>query len=152
DRMCLAGASTEVGGPGALTRGGSFVDGTGAGPLAIVGGRRPSLAFGFVGFRCAIENPGPLPAEVDNGFRVSRSGSDAVLRWNIAAGATTSAVLRGHVSELPVGSAAADERCLVSNSGADTFTDHELPVSGDAFWYLVRGENDLGDGPYGFEG
>jgi hypothetical protein len=151
DRMCLAGASTEVGGPGALTRGGSFVDGTGSGPLAVVAGRRPSLPFSFVGFRCAALNPGPLPAEVDDGVRVSRSGSDAVIRWNLAVGATASAVLRGHVSSLPVGRAGADERCLVSNSGADTLTDPELPAGGDAFWYLVRGENVLGNGPYGFE-
>ena len=152
DRMCLAGASTDVGGPGALTRGGSFVDGTGSGPLAVVAGRRPSVTLSFVGFRCTVESPGPLPAEVDNGVRVSRSGSDAVIRWNIAAGATASAVLRGHVSALPVGSAGADERCLVAHSGADALTDPELPASGDGFWYLVRGENVLGDGPYGFEG
>ena len=152
DRMCLAGASTDVGGPGALTRGGSFVDGTGAGPLAVVGGRRPSLAFSFVGLRCAAETPGPLPAEVDNGVRVSRSGSDAVIQWNLAAGATASGVLRGHVSELPVGGAGADERCLAANSEAVTLTDPELPATGDGFWYLVRGENLLGDGPYGFEG
>jgi len=151
DRMCLAGASTDLGGPGALTRGGSFVDGTGAGPLAVVAGRRPSVTFGFIGFRCAAERPGPPPAEVDNGVRVSRSGSDAVLRWNVASGATTSAVLRGHVSGLPVGRAGADERCLVSNSPSDVFTDPELPARGDAFWYLVRGENADGNGPYGFE-
>jgi hypothetical protein len=152
DRMCFAGASTADGGPTALTRGGSFVDGTGAGPLAVLGGRRPSVALSFVGFRCAGENPAPLPAEVDDGVRVSRSGSDAVLRWNVAVGATASSVLRGHVSELPVGSAGADERCLASSFDGDTFTDSELPVSGDAFWYLVRGENVLGSGPYGFEG
>jgi hypothetical protein len=152
DRMCLAGASTSPGGPGALTRGGSFVDGTGAGALAVVGGRRPAITFSFIGFRCAGEGSGPLPAEVDNGLRVSRSGSDAVLRWNVAAGATDSAVVRGHVSGLPVGSAGADERCLAANLGTDTLTDPELPASGDAFWYLVRGENLLGSGPYGFEG
>ena len=150
DRMCLAGASTEAGGPGALTRGGSFVDNTGAGPLAVVAGRRPGITFGFIGFRCAVENPGVLPTEVDNGVRVSQNGADAVISWNVAAGATASAVLRGHVSELPVGSAGADERCLVSNSGADTLTDHDVPAGGDAFWYLVRGENAAGSGPYGF--
>jgi sulfatase-modifying factor enzyme 1 len=151
DRMCLAGASTETGGPGALTRGGSFVDGIGAGPLAVVAGRRPSATFGFIGFRCAAEAPGPRSAEVDNGVRVSRRGSDAVLTWNVADGATTSAVLRGHVSGLPVGRAGADERCLVSNSPSDTLTDAELPTGGDAFWYLVRGENLAGSGNYGFE-
>jgi len=53
DRMCLTGASTSVGGPGALMRGGSFVDGANAGPLTVLGGRRPSLSFSFMGFRCA---------------------------------------------------------------------------------------------------
>jgi formylglycine-generating enzyme required for sulfatase activity len=52
DRMCLAGASTSPGGPGALTRGGSFVDGVNAGPLAVNAGRRPSNAISFIGFRC----------------------------------------------------------------------------------------------------
>jgi hypothetical protein len=151
DRMCLAGASTEAGGPGALTRGGSFVDGTGAGPLAVVGGRRTATTFSFIGFRCTSENPGPLPAEVDNGVQVSRNGSDAVIRWNIADGATASGILRGHVRELPVGRAGADERCLAASSGGDTLTDAELPAGGDAFWYLVRGENEVGSGPYGFE-
>jgi len=152
DRMCLAGASTAVGGPGALTRGGSFVDSAGAGPLAVVGGRRPSFSSGLVGFRCARPAPAPLPAEVDNGVRVSRSGTSAVLTWNVAAGATASQVLRGHVSGLPVGSGSEDERCLVANSELNALTDSEIPVSGDGFWYLVRGENVSGAGPYGFEG
>jgi len=152
DRMCLAGASTLAGGPGALTRGGSFVDGTGAGALAVVGGRRTAITFNFIGFRCAGEGTGPLPAEADNGLGVSRNGSEAVLTWNIAAGATASAVLRGHVSGLPVGRPGADERCLAASVGSDTLTDPELPASGDAFWYLVRGENAAGNGPYGFEG
>ncbi len=52
DRMCFAGASTAVGGPGALVRGGSFVDGTSAGPLSVLGAFRPSVIFGFIGFRC----------------------------------------------------------------------------------------------------
>jgi len=98
--MCLAGASTEVGGPGALTRAGSFVDGTGAGALAVVGGRRPSLAFSFVGLRCAADNLAPLPAEVDSAVGVSRSGTVAVLTWNPAADSTASLVLRGHPSRL----------------------------------------------------
>jgi hypothetical protein len=81
DRMCLSGASTAVGGPGALTRGGSFVDGPNAGPLAVLGGRRPSFAISFLGLRCARPMLEPLPAEVDSGVRVSRNGTDAVLTW-----------------------------------------------------------------------
>jgi len=44
DRMCLAGADTTTydGGPGALLRGGSFFDGTIAGPLAVSGAITPS--------------------------------------------------------------------------------------------------------------
>jgi len=53
DRMCLSGASTAVGGPGALMRGGSFVDGTNAGPLTVLGARRTPVTFSFIGFRCA---------------------------------------------------------------------------------------------------
>jgi hypothetical protein len=152
DRMCLAGASTAVGGPGALTRGGAFVDGPGAGPLSVVGGRRPSVSSGLVGFRCARPAPLPLPAEVDNGVRVSRSGTDAVLSWNVAAGSTASQVLRGHLSGLPVGPGGADEQCLIENSELSTLTDSEIPSSRDGFWYLVRGASVFGAGPYGFEG
>jgi hypothetical protein len=152
DRMCLSGASTAVGGPGALTRGGSFVDGPSAGPLAVNGGRRPSFSISFIGFRCARPTLEFLPAEVDSGVRVSRNGTDAVLTWNVASGATASGVMRGHVSGLPVGPGGADEECLAENSGFSTLTDRDLPAAGDSFWYLVRGENGSGNGSYGFEG
>src|SRR5215468_9662871 len=38
DGMCLAGASATDNSPGALTRGGSFILGTNAGPLTVLGG------------------------------------------------------------------------------------------------------------------
>jgi hypothetical protein len=50
-----------------------------------------------------------------------------------------------------VGSHVADERCLIENSEQNALTDSELPAKGDGFWYLVRGENASGKGPYGFE-
>jgi len=53
DRMCLSGASEATGGPGALIRGGSFVDGANAGPLSILGAIRTITTFSFIGFRCA---------------------------------------------------------------------------------------------------
>ncbi len=54
DLQCFAGAdTTTTGGPGALVRGGSFFDGTGAGPLAVIGYYQPSFSFSDVGFRCA---------------------------------------------------------------------------------------------------
>ena len=52
DDQCLAGAAT-TGEPGALLRGGSFVIGTSAGPLAILATNPPSNSNGTVGFRCA---------------------------------------------------------------------------------------------------
>jgi hypothetical protein len=53
DSQCLAGAAT-AGEPGALLRGGSFVFGADAGPLAVDGADGPpSGSVGDVGFRCA---------------------------------------------------------------------------------------------------
>ena len=52
DLMCLSGASTAGSGPGALTRGGSLVSGTSAGPLAVSGGKLPIFSTGLIGFRC----------------------------------------------------------------------------------------------------
>lgn len=54
DYQCFAGADTvSTGGPGALVRGGHFIDGTGAGPLAVVGSNQPKFSFFRIGFRCA---------------------------------------------------------------------------------------------------
>ena len=52
DQQCLAGAAT-TGEPGALLRGGSFMDGQHAGPLLIGGGNGPSWSAFMAGFRCA---------------------------------------------------------------------------------------------------
>ena len=53
DLMCLLGASTTIGGPGALLRGGDFRNGPSAGPLAVVGSGGPFSSRVFIGFRCA---------------------------------------------------------------------------------------------------
>jgi hypothetical protein len=96
--------------------------------------------------------PVPAPAEVDNGLRVNRSGGTAVISWNLATGATSSAVLRGLVSALPVGPGGGDESCLNGNVPGNTlqWPDAPNPASGASFWYLVRGDNACGKGPYGF--
>lgn len=53
DFQCLAGATT-AGEPGALQRGGSFANGTNAGPLAVHGSSGPSIYLPTnFGFRCA---------------------------------------------------------------------------------------------------
>jgi formylglycine-generating enzyme required for sulfatase activity len=53
DLMCLFGASTAGGGPGALLRGGDFRTRSSAGPLAVVGSGGPFNSRVFIGFRCA---------------------------------------------------------------------------------------------------
>jgi formylglycine-generating enzyme required for sulfatase activity len=53
DFMCLAGASTSGGGPGALLRGGDFRNRSSAGPLAVVASGGPFSSRVFIGFRCA---------------------------------------------------------------------------------------------------
>ena len=52
DLNCLAGASTTAG-PGALIRGGGFLDGTDAGVFAVIGLDAPSNTDGVIGFRAA---------------------------------------------------------------------------------------------------
>jgi hypothetical protein len=56
DSMCLAGASENRTGPGALLRGGSFFfsfGSTTAGPLTVNGSLGPGGSTVFIGFRCA---------------------------------------------------------------------------------------------------
>ena len=53
DLMCLAGASTDRFGSGALVRGGGFFVGAINGPLTVVGTIEAFRAEQFIGFRCA---------------------------------------------------------------------------------------------------
>jgi hypothetical protein len=57
DDMCLAGANENPHGPGALLRGGNFISGPLAGPLAVEGGSEPSFTAAGFGFRCVRESP-----------------------------------------------------------------------------------------------
>jgi hypothetical protein len=104
-----------------------------------------------IGLSC-FGTPGAAPAEADNGVRVARAGSLATITWNLAAGATSSDLLRGQVSALPVGPGFGDEVCLADNAPALSVLDSEPPASGTAFWYLVRGVNVCGTGSYGSQG
>ena len=53
DAMCVSGASTTATGPGAMLRGGDFMLGAPAGPLAASSFLEPSVSLGLIGFRCA---------------------------------------------------------------------------------------------------
>jgi hypothetical protein len=76
---------------------------------------------------------------------VSRSGVTATISWNTAPGSTSSDVLRGALSGLPVGPGGGDETCLGPN-GTSPATDLDVPSIGTGFWYLIRGTNACGQG------
>jgi hypothetical protein len=98
----------------------------------------------------ATFTPVPAPSEASD-VTVGKSGTDATIGWAIATDASTSDVLRGNVSSLPVGPGGGDEICLGNTVGA-TMTDGDVPSVGSGVWYLVRGANCAGSGPYGFQG
>jgi hypothetical protein len=100
---------------------------------------------------CSTECTLPAPAEVDH-VHVDRAGDDARISWSLAAGATTSDVLRGSIAALPVGPGGDDEACLGNALAVTSVTDPATAAAGSGFWYLVRGGNTCGNGPYGFEG
>lgn len=97
-------------------------------------------------------SPSPLPAQVDDGVRMGTIDGTTRLSWNLAPRATRSDVLRGLTRVLPVGPGGADEACLASDLLDTVILDRASPASGDAYWYLVRGANACGHGPYGSEG
>src|SRR5262249_35920073 len=60
DAMGLAdgpGAATTSDGPGALVRGGTWIEGVQAGGVAVDGGWNPSEPVALIGFRCARQIP-----------------------------------------------------------------------------------------------
>jgi hypothetical protein len=75
------------------------------------------------------------------------------LRWDsLAASAGTGTVydvVRGDLSELPVGSGAA-ETCIENDLPGVTTSDGAPVPPETGYWYLVRGENVCGIGTYGF--
>ncbi len=94
------------------------------------------------------------PAEGDGVVRFARNGGAAVIiTWNLAMGATSSDVLRGLMNALPVGPGGGDETCFGGIPGTTlTLTDATNPTRGAGFWYVVRGDNACGEGPYGYQG
>jgi hypothetical protein len=98
-------------------------------------------------------NPPNSPTEVNNHVRLSQTGGATQITWDVASGSTRSDVLRGQLSGLPVGPGLGDETCLADDLPIATslLTDNDDPQPGAGFWYLVRGDNVCGNGPYGFQ-
>ena len=100
---------------------------------------------------CAPDDAGSiaLPAEVQS---LQIAADRQTLTWTSTAPAAGSGtvhnVLRGLVTQFPVGSGAG-EICLATTLTASA-TDTTVPtVSQKGFWYLVRGRNTCGGGTYG---
>jgi subtilisin-like proprotein convertase family protein len=102
---------------------------------------------------CAPADAGAfaIPAEV-TGLGVS-GGTNATISWRSAApgagAGTVHQVLRGVVSQLPVGTGGS-ETCLAAGLSGTSITDNVLPAAGSSFYYLVRGKNTCGRGTYGY--
>ncbi len=94
-----------------------------------------------------VGTPSPAPDEVD-ALLLFQDSSGTLLYWNDVSGSTYE-VLRGSLAQLPVGPGGDDEFCVdAAVQGAATF-DPEDPSPGGGFWYVVRGFNQCGAGPYG---
>ena len=98
---------------------------------------------------CTGGVPLVIPAEVAG---VAFAADHQTLTWTsaIAAGpGTVHDVLKGIVSQLPVGTGGG-EACFASGIAAATASDPGSPSSGSSYWYLIRGRNSCGTGTYGF--
>jgi len=91
-----------------------------------------------------------VPAEIQ-GMQFPTATSLAWVPAAPLAGAgTVYQILRGDVSQLPVGSGAA-EGCLGPAVSAASLTIAEAPPPRTGYYYLVRGSNACGTAPYGFQ-
>ena len=91
------------------------------------------------------------PGDVGDGVRLDQAGGVTTIIWDAASSSTSSSVLRGLVSQLPVGPGGGDEVCLADATGQTSAMDSDVPPPSDPFWYLVKGDSSCGSGPYGFE-
>jgi hypothetical protein len=93
----------------------------------------------------------PVPQDLGDVLALTQDTGVTTVTWSLAVSCPSYSVLRGLVSQLPVGPGGGDEQCLeVAVSGTSTL-DAEDPDPDVSFWYLVRGMNACGAGPYGFE-
>ncbi len=95
--------------------------------------------------------PGPDPPREVPALSMLNLDSSVALSWTAIAGATAYDSVRGGLSALRDSGGdftAATHTCLGNDLAATSIEDPEHPVSGDGFWYLVRGVNCGGPGTY----
>ncbi len=84
------------------------------------------------------------PAETQNVLAPNKT----TYTWTSQPLATRYDVVRGSTAAFPVGPGGGDESCF-NDLGAATLNDPAIPAVGAGFWYLSRGENTCGNGPWG---
>jgi len=97
------------------------------------------------GGACQPGAPITAPPEVGG---LAAAADKATFTWSGALSANQYDVLRGSTAALPVGPGGGDEVCFADRVGT-TIVDATIPLVGNAFWYVVRGENACGPGTYG---
>lgn len=90
-----------------------------------------------------------IPSEVTG---IEATDSAVTFIWDSSipesGSATVHDILRGDLSQLPVG-LGASETCLLNGTSLATATDSSLPLPANGYWYLIRGRNVCGNGSYG---
>jgi hypothetical protein len=94
---------------------------------------------------CTSGSPIIVPPET-NGMSVA--ADKATYSWSMLPSATRYDVVRGSIGALPVGPGGGDETCF-TDLASPMLADSTLPAPASGFWYLSRGENPCGTGPYG---
>lgn len=82
---------------------------------------------------------------------VGESGDAGIVDWSAVAAATHYDLVRGDLSLLPGTNGdftSATRACVANNLVGTSTTSSEAPVSGSAYWYLVRPVNCGGNGTY----
>ena len=97
-----------------------------------------------------VGSPNPAPEEVDGSLGLINDAGLTVLYWNPVAGSTSYQLLRGFLGDFPVGPGGAEEACVDPAVQGEATIDPQDPPPDQGFWYVVRGANGCGSGPYGY--
>lgn len=84
---------------------------------------------------------------------VSKSGTDAILRWELPGNASASELVRGDLRTGRVNVIGIGQSCLGTGLAGypAEYTESVNPPVGTGYWYLVRATSDCGAGPWGVE-